>query len=315
MTWDDYYEKFYDWATSTQIKHLSSLTSFGSSDEITEVAEALCDEKAANRLIKKALDAGVKFNPSNLEDLNCCVSDEVLAQVAKSIQGTFTSEQLQNISGCIDDDVMETILKNNAGTSYSPALIMELLDTTDTDIVQDMALKVVEPFSSEQLSDLRDYLDDAVLEPLVKKALDAGVRFPPQEIIEWANFGLPDTTIEQMALTVNGEFTAEQAEEIYYILPSEKYQKVARKLKLELHEEDYAEEPQAPKIGFFTGLLLGLGAASLIGKKKPHKHNGHCDGDCANCPPHYGYRYGRWCYGHHHTHGCEFGGNKGGGID
>lgn len=36
-----------------------------------------------------------------------------------------------------------------------------------------------------------------------------------------------------------------------------------------------------------------------------------CNGDCENCPPHYGYRYGRWYYGHHHNRGCEFGGNKG----
>ncbi len=43
------------------------------------------------------------------------------------------------------------------------------------------------------------------------------------------------------------------------------------------------------------------------------KHNGRCDGDCANCPPHYGYRHGRWYYGHDHIEGCEFGGNRGGG--
>ena len=46
---------------------------------------------------------------------------------------------------------------------------------------------------------------------------------------------------------------------------------------------------------------------------KRKKHSGRCDGDCQNCPPHYGYRYGRWYYGHDHTRGCEFGGNKGGG--
>lgn len=42
----------------------------------------------------------------------------------------------------------------------------------------------------------------------------------------------------------------------------------------------------------------------------PKKHNGRCDGDCANCPSHYGYRYGRWYYGHDHVEGCEFGGNR-----
>ena len=38
---------------------------------------------------------------------------------------------------------------------------------------------------------------------------------------------------------------------------------------------------------------------------------GSCDGDCDNCPPHYGYRYGRWYYGHGHRHGCQRGGNGG----
>ena len=43
------------------------------------------------------------------------------------------------------------------------------------------------------------------------------------------------------------------------------------------------------------------------------KHGERCDGDCKNCPPHYGYRHGRWYYGHNHIEGCVFGGNKGGG--
>ena len=48
-------------------------------------------------------------------------------------------------------------------------------------------------------------------------------------------------------------------------------------------------------------------------ESKPKKHSGRCDGTCTNCPPHYGYRYGRWYYGHNHIEGCQFGGNKGGG--
>lgn len=55
MDWDSYYEKFYEWATSTQIKKMSSLTSFGVSVEVAEVAQEYMDEKAASRLIKKAV--------------------------------------------------------------------------------------------------------------------------------------------------------------------------------------------------------------------------------------------------------------------
>ena len=61
----------------------------------------------------------------------------------------------------------------------------------------------------------------------------------------------------------------------------------------------------------FWGILLGIGSGLAKNSKKKHKHNGRCDEDCANCPAHYGYRYGRWYYGHGHQTGCEFHGNGG----
>ena len=36
MDRETYYEKFYDWATSTQISRMSSLYSFGASSDVTE---------------------------------------------------------------------------------------------------------------------------------------------------------------------------------------------------------------------------------------------------------------------------------------
>ena len=82
----------------------------------------------------------------------------------------------------------------------------------------------------------------------------------------------------------------------------------------ETGEEEFFDEPvaSAPKIGFFAKLFAGIGIADALSSSHA-SHPGHCTGDCANCPPHYGYRYGRWYYGHGHVHGCEFGGNKGDG--
>lgn len=53
MDWDKYCEKFYDWATSTQISRMSSLTSYDVSSKVAEVAQEYMDEMAASRLIKK----------------------------------------------------------------------------------------------------------------------------------------------------------------------------------------------------------------------------------------------------------------------
>ena len=52
-TWDEYYEKFYDWAESTQVRNLSALTSLGSADEVGEIIiELQVNVPGANRLLR-----------------------------------------------------------------------------------------------------------------------------------------------------------------------------------------------------------------------------------------------------------------------
>ena len=61
---------------------------------------------------------------------------------------------------------------------------------------------------------------------------------------------------------------------------------------------------------FCSGDSTHQSVGSKHKENKKKKHSSRCDGDCENCPPHYGYRHGRWYYGHSHTEGCTFGGNK-----
>lgn len=84
-----------------------------------------------------------------------------------------------------------------------------------------------------------------------------------------------------------------------------------------------AKRPVFPTLsgGFSTDVLIvGGGMAGLLCAYRLTEAGVDCalveSGricDCANCPPYYGYRYGRWYYGHDHIEGCEFGGNKGNG--
>lgn len=208
MDWDTYYEKFYDWATSTQIKKMSSLTSFGASSEIAEVAQEYMDERAASRLIKKAVAYGVQFTADEICDLSGCCDTSTMNEVLKAAKCTFTQEQLEDLWSIADDDALELVARRNCVAVFADA------EFEETDI----------------------------------------------------------------------------ADEVDFDVP----------------------EQDVPKLGFFSKLGLVLGIESLLDKKSQSRR-GRCTGDCANCPPHYGYRYGRWYYGHDHTHGCEFGGNKGGG--
>lgn len=96
MDWNTYYEKFYDWATSTQISRMSSLTSFGTSSEVAEVAQEYMDEKAASRLVKKAVAYGVQFTPEEIYDLSGCCDTSAMNELLKSAKCSFTQEQLED---------------------------------------------------------------------------------------------------------------------------------------------------------------------------------------------------------------------------
>lgn len=208
ISWDDYYEKFYDWSESTQKNRAYGLTSYGPADEVFEIAQELAfnDEKFTARFINRALDAGVRFTPEQTLELSLIVDKVTLGRMAETAQPDFTREQLEEIYMLIEDKVFTRISKKLGMNIFEDAEIEEL---------------------------------------------------------------------------------------------DENY-------------EEYTEEKPV-KIGFFTKLMIAIGVAGEIDKLASHQHNGRCNGDCAHCPPHYGYRYGRWYYGHGHQYGCEFGGNKGDG--
>lgn len=195
MKWEDYYERFWDWAESTQISRISTLTDFTSSAEVAEIANEFFDEKNSTRLVKRAMQNGIRFTPSEIIELGGCLTEEVFNEAIRNRRGQFTAEQYDELESlCFDENLLESVAK--AGS-------------------------------------IRREIDDLPFEPQI--ALVQPVRKGPG----------------------------------------------------------------------FLATLLGL--ASNVGSKRTHPRR--CAGDCSNCPAHYGYRYGRWYYGHHHSHGCEFGGN------
>lgn len=219
-TWDEYYEKFYDWAESTRIKNITYLESLGDSDEVTEIIIELKDNKnAANRLLRKAIDANIKFNGDNLNDMFFWdLNKEMLMQILWNSADNLTTEDISTLYITVDDeDLLKVCEKGNI------LLPDELKD-----------------FDSEEFDDIEEEC------------------FP-----------------EEFSEPVN---------------------------------------QKSKKIGFFGHAFAILAAmASVSTNNKNKKHSGRCDGDCMNCPPHYGYRYGRWYYGKGHMHGCQFGGNRGDG--
>lgn len=218
MTWEEYYARFYDWAESTQARYLSKLTTLGPADEVAEIIiELQVNVPAADRLLRKAVEAKLAFSASDLIEFLCINNKELAVAAVFNSAKRFTAEDMEFLYGEVDDEVIIHICSQQKLPLPEDLREEEYVDDSD--------------------EDLEDFEDDT----------DADC---PEEI--------------------------------------------------------EAEVEAKPKIGFWGGLALLLGLSG-------HSHGGgnRCDGDCANCPAHYGYRYGRWYYGHGHQHGCERGGNGG----
>lgn len=114
MKWEDYYDRFWDWAESTKISRISSLTDFTSSAEVVEIANEFFDEKIGSRLVKRALDQGIRFSPSEIIELGSCVTDDVFYEAIRSRQGRFTAEQYEELEGlCYDEDLLEAVARED----------------------------------------------------------------------------------------------------------------------------------------------------------------------------------------------------------
>ena len=206
LTWDEYYEKFYDWSPSTQKSYVSRLSNFGSAEEVYEIVHEFIwnDKVYAATFLTMALDAGVRFTPEHIIDLIGFFDSPLISRMAENTSVPFTRDELEEVYSYIDEDTFNRI---------SRKLHIDI-------------------FAEEE-------------EPEETEAFDV---------------------------------------------------------------DEYSEEPLQPKRpGFFVALF----GAFVGGSSHKKTDTGRCDGDCANCPAHYGCRYGRWYYGHGHQHGCERGGNGG----
>lgn len=111
-TWDEYYEKFYDWAESTQVRNLSGLTSLGSADEVGEIIiELQTNVAAANRLLRKAVEAKLAFSGSDLVEFACINDKELATAAVRNSAERLTAEDMEYLYGEIDDAVVVEICR------------------------------------------------------------------------------------------------------------------------------------------------------------------------------------------------------------
>lgn len=273
MRWSDYYEKINDWAVSTAVNKISSLEDMGAPDEIVDALNIIAfeDEKGATRLLNRAVQYGVKFSGENLAEIAGLCAEESFKKALHESAEAFTAQDLEDLYCCVDDELIVELAKR-----YKISAPADIAEEYEEELCPDAGMPISwsrfydafydwkPKYAKARLQSVTDFgSDDEVLEVvqelfwddeyeasrLVMRALDAGVRFKDENIVELTSHCNEDT-IKQVVFLSRLLLTEESLEELYGNVSDDIIIEVAREQNLRLPEDLREEEEGSEDISY-----------------------------------------------------------------
>lgn len=272
MRWSDYYEKINDWAVSTAVNKISSLEDMGAPDEIVDALNIIAfeDEKGATRLLNRAVRYGVKFSGENLAEIAGLCAEESFKKALHQSAEAFTAQDLEDLYCCVDDELIVELAKR-----YKISAPADIAEEYEEELCPDAGMPISwsrfydafydwkPEYAKARLQSVTDFgSDDEVLEVvqelfwddeyeasrLIMRALDAGVRFKDENIVELTSHCNEDT-IKQVVFLSRLLLTEESLEELHGNVSDDIIIEVAKEQNLRL-PEDLREEEEPEDISY-----------------------------------------------------------------
>lgn len=273
MRWSDYYEKINDWEVSTAVNKISSLEDMGAPDEIVDALNIIAfeDEKGATRLLNRAVQYGVKFSGENLAEIAGLCAEESFKKALHESAEAFTAQDLEDLYCCVDDELIVELAKR-----YKISAPADIAEEYEEELCPDAGMPISwsrfydafydwkPKYAKARLQSVTGFgSDDEVLEVvqelfwddeyeasrLVMRALDAGVRFKDENIVELTSHCNEDT-IKQVVFLSRLLLTEESLEELYGNVSDDIIIEVAKEQNLRLPEDLREEEEGSEDISY-----------------------------------------------------------------
>ena len=116
MSWELFYDHFYDWNTSTQRSNAIAQKQFGLAQEVIDIAIELPDKDSATKLLSNAHAAGVRFSAEEILQLDGTVPGRMIAKLAMDARDPLSAEDLDDISYLLSDTEIEKVAKKHGIT-------------------------------------------------------------------------------------------------------------------------------------------------------------------------------------------------------
>lgn len=113
LSWEEFYDKFYDWSPTTQKKYASYLAGFSSSTEVVEIIleYALYDGQYASKFARRACDTEVCFQSGEILKFIGTLDQDGVEYLAVNAAVPFEREQLEEINMLVSDETFRRLSK------------------------------------------------------------------------------------------------------------------------------------------------------------------------------------------------------------
>ena len=85
LSWKEYIENYDKWSEKTRCMYVSRLKDFGPSNEVAYIASDLFNITSGSRLINRAIDAGIRFMPEDIELVEFSVNEQTLKRMRQNL--------------------------------------------------------------------------------------------------------------------------------------------------------------------------------------------------------------------------------------
>ena len=243
LTWDEYYSKLYEWSESTMASRVSALTSIGKHEEVFEVIGSLDNEAGALKLVKKALELGLRFSLKQITEIECYLSAKGAVQLVESLENVDELRDTNAVCDVIEDIEHEEAKKAlvlkvvTSGVKFRLADAIRIVGFIDEEscelMVRNLREEDYQGGSSQLCEAARELEYDSCCELFIQLAMQKGIRFDPADIVDMDGY-IDGDLLGEMVQTSTGPFTKSQLEEIQYSLSKDVRQKAARRSQVTL---------------------------------------------------------------------------------
>jgi len=245
----------------------------GAPEEIVDALNIIAfeDEKGATRLLNKAVQYGVKFSGENLAEIVDLCAEESFKKALYQSADMFTAQDLEDLYGCVDDELIIEVARR-----YKISAPDDIAGEYEEELCPDVSIPITwsrfydafydwsPEYAKARLQSVMDFgTDDEVLEVvqelfwddeyeasrLVMRALEYGVRFTDENIVELTSL-CDEDTIKQVVFLSKLLLTEESLEELYGNVSDDIIIEIAKERNLTLPEDLREEEEELEDISY-----------------------------------------------------------------